>query len=437
MAEVTLTFAPVAKLAAPAVVNVYTTAPRTERSPLFDDPILREFFGRDFGPGFGRRQPSSMALGSGVVVSANGLIVTNNHVIRGASEVTVALADLRQFPAEVVLTDESTDLAILKVEVDEDLPFLGLGDSDDLEVGDLVMAVGNPFGVGQTVTLGIVSALARTQVGISDYSFFIQTDAAINPGNSGGALVTTDGRLVGINTAIYSRSGGSVGIGFAIPSNMIRTVIDSAEEGDEVVRPWHGFTGSTVTAELARSLRLDRPGGVVVERLHPQGPGAKAGLKPGDVILAIDGYRVLDERALRFRLATVGVNKQAYLEVYRKGKTLTFTIRLVLPPDEPDLAPRRLRGKQPLSGAVVGNVSPAMARRYGLEDVWDGVIVLEVPSKSTARRFGLRPGDIVRELNGTEIVDADALERQLDEPVKRWLVVIERDGALRRIDVTR
>lgn len=437
LAEVQLSFAPLAKLVEPAVVNVYTTAPQSRRSPIFDDPMLREFFGRDFGPGFGRPQQSSTALGSGVLVSADGLIVTNHHVIRGAKEITIALADLRQFPAEIVLTDQSTDLAILKIDVEEELPFLSLGDSDDLEVGDLVMAVGNPFGVGKTVTLGIVSALARTQIGGSDYSFFIQTDAAINPGNSGGALVTVDGRLVGVNTAIYSRSGGSVGIGFAIPSNMVRTVIDSAEVGDEVARPWHGFRGTTVTAELAESLRLDRPGGVVVERLHPEGPGKRAGLEAGDVILSVEGYRVLDERALRFRLATVGIGKDARLDVMRKLDNLTLVMRLEEPPETPPLSPRRLAGNQPLAGAIVGDLSPALAERFGLEDVWDGVIVLEVPRNSTARRFGFRPGDILRELNDWEVHNADALEERLAEPVDRWGMVIERRGVLRRIDVAR
>ncbi|MEQ8651537.1 MAG: Do family serine endopeptidase [Kiloniellales bacterium] len=437
LAEVQLSFAPLAKLVAPAVVNVYTTAPQSARSPIFDDPILREFFGGDFGPGFGRPQQQSTALGSGVLVAADGLIVTNYHVIRGAREITIALADLRQFSAEVLLTDESTDLAVLKIDVEEELPFLSLGDSDDLEVGDLVMAVGNPFGVGKTVTLGIVSALARTQIGVSDYSFFIQTDAAINPGNSGGALVTVDGRLIGINTAIYSRGGGSVGIGFAIPANMVRTVIDSAEMGDHVARPWHGFRGTTVTAELARSLRLERPGGVVVERLHPDGPGARAGLKAGDVILAVEGYRVLDERALRFRLATVGIGKEARLDVMRKLDRLTLVMRLEEPPETPPLSPRRLAGKQPLAGAVVGDLSPALAARFGLEDVWSGVVVLEVPRNSMARRFGFRPGDILRTLNEWEVSDAAALQERLAEPVDRWAMVIERQGVQRRIDVAR
>ncbi len=437
MAEVQLTFAPLAKLVAPAVVNVYTTAPEPARSPLFDDPILREFFGRDFGPGFGRPQPTETSLGSGVLVSADGLIVTNFHVIRQADGVTVALSDLRQFPAEVILTDEQTDLAVLKIEVEQSLPFLRLGDSDDLEVGDLVMAVGNPFGVGKTVTLGIVSALARTQIGVSDYSFFIQTDAAINPGNSGGALVTTNGRLVGINTAIYSRSGGSVGIGFAIPSNMVRTVIASAKGDGELARPWHGFRGTTVTADLARSLNLTRPGGVVVKELFPDGPGERSGLLEDDVILTVQGYRVLDDRALRFRLATVGVGREAALEIFRAGANVSLTMLLEAPPEEPPLTPRRLDGNQPLAGAVIGDLSPAFAQDIGLDEIWDGVVVLEVPRNSTASRFGFRPGDILRELNEWQVVSADALEERLAEPLDSWALVIERGGRLRRIDVSR
>ncbi|GAB5471704.1 MAG: DegQ family serine endoprotease [Rhodospirillales bacterium] len=435
--EVQLSFAPLAKVVSPAVVNVHTTAAAPTRSPIFDDPILREFFGRDFGPGFGRRQQPATALGSGVLVSPDGLIVTNHHVIRQAQSVTVALADLRQYPAEVILTDESTDLAVLKIEADESLPHLRLGDSDDLEVGDLVMAVGNPFGVGQTVTLGIVSALARTQIGVSDYSFFIQTDAAINPGNSGGALVTTDGRLIGVNTAIYSRSGGSVGIGFAIPANMVRTVIASAEMGGEVARPWHGFRGSTVTTDLARELDLTKPGGVVVEHLYNGGPADRAGLRAGDIILAVEGYSVLDERALRFRLATIGVGREARLEVLRRSKVFELMLVLEGPPDEPALAARRLAGQQPLAGAVIGNLSPALAENLGLEDTWDGVVVLEVPRNSTARRFGFRPGDVLRRLNDDPIDTADGLEETLKAPMPRWTLVIERAGRLRRIDVNR
>ncbi|MEO1193065.1 MAG: DegQ family serine endoprotease [Pseudomonadota bacterium] len=437
LAEVQLSFAPLAKLVSPAVVNVHTTSAVAQRSPLFDDPILREFFGRDFGPGFGRRNQPATALGSGVIVSSDGLIVTNHHVIRQAESITVALSDLRQFEAEVVLTDESTDLAVLRIDAEESLPHLRLGDSDDLEVGDLVMAVGNPFGVGQTVTLGIVSALARTQVGVSDYSFFIQTDAAINPGNSGGALVTTDGRLIGINTAIYSRTGGSVGIGFAIPANMVRTVIASAREGGEVARPWHGLRGSTVTSELAGKLNLERPGGVVVEALYPNGPAARAGLRPGDVILAVESYAVLDERALLFRLATVGIGRSVELQVVRRGDRLSLTLLLEGPPNMPALAARRLSGQQPLAGAVIGNISPALAQTMGMEEVWDGVVVLEVPRNSTARRFGFRPGDILRALNEERMETADELEAALEKPVARWTLTLERNGRLRRVDVNR
>ena len=278
-AEVMLSFAPVVKKAAPAVVNVLTKKKVTQQRPLsslLDDPFFRRFFGDGFGDQK-RRERDQSSLGSGVIVGAEGLIVTNEHVIKGASEIKVVLADRREFEAEVVLTDERTDLAVLLVDPGgAELPILEMRDSDDVEVGDLVLAVGNPFGVGQTVTSGIVSALARTQVGITDFSFFIQTDAAINPGNSGGALVTMDGRLIGINTAIYSRSGGSVGIGFAIPANMVRTVVESARSGHALVRAWAGIAGQDLTSELAEGLRLDRPGGVVISDVYEGGPADRA-----------------------------------------------------------------------------------------------------------------------------------------------------------------
>ncbi|CAN0480566.1 unnamed protein product, partial [Discosporangium mesarthrocarpum] len=266
-AEISLSFAPLVKSAAPAVVNIYTRrVVRARRiSPLFNDPFFRRFFGNQFAPGNRQNQRVQNSLGSGVIVSADGLIVTNHHVIDKADEITVVLTDRREFEAEVVTRDEGTDLAVLRIKANnEKLPFLKLRDSDTLEVGDLVLAIGNPFGVGQTVTSGIVSALARTARGVSDFGFFIQTDAAINPGNSGGALIALDGGLVGINTAIYSRGGGSNGIGFAIPSNMVATVIGSAVSGGQVVRPWLGARGQTVNADLARSLGLSRPSGVLV-----------------------------------------------------------------------------------------------------------------------------------------------------------------------------
>src|SRR5919108_5063110 len=270
--QINLTFAPVVKQVAPAVVNIYTkkVVKQQALSPFFDDPFFKQFFGDEFN--FGRsRERIQNALGSGVIVEADGLVVTNNHVIEGADEIRVVLNDGREFEAKLIAQEEQMDLALLRIETKgAKLPTLPFRDSDDLEVGDLVLAIGNPFGVGQTVTSGIVSGLARTRTGINDFGFFIQTDAAINPGNSGGALVTTDGKLVGINTAIFSKTGGSVGIGFAIPSNIVRAVVDAEASGGKLVRPWLGVTGEALTAEIAESLGIERPGGVVVKELFSQ-----------------------------------------------------------------------------------------------------------------------------------------------------------------------
>ena len=263
--EIKLSFAPLVKRAAPAVVNIYTKrVVQSRRSPFFNDPFFRQFFGNDVLKFGAPRKRVENSLGSGVIVRSEGIVITNNHVIKKADQIRVVLSDRRELAAKVILADEKTDLAVLRLQdVDGPLPYLKLKDSDDLEVGDLVMAIGNPFGVGQTVTSGIVSALARAADGISDFSFFIQTDAAINPGNSGGALITMDGSLVGINTAIYSRGGGSQGIGFAIPSNMVARIIDNAVDGAKVVRPWFGAAGQALTPDLMSSLGLKRPTGVL------------------------------------------------------------------------------------------------------------------------------------------------------------------------------
>src|SRR5712672_3793129 len=286
-AELRLSYAPIVQRVQPAVVNVYAAKTVQSRNPLLDDPIFRRFFGV---PG---QQPEQMqrSLGSGVMVDPSGLVVTNVHVIEGADEVKVSLSDKREFEAEIVLKDPRSDLAVLRLkDTKEKFPALDFTNSDELMVGDIVLAIGNPFGVGQTVTHGIISALARTEVAITDYQFFIQTDAAINPGNSGGALVDLTGKLVGINTAIFSRSGGSQGIGFAIPANMVRVVVASAKSGGKAVkRPWLGARLQAVTPEIAESMGLMRPTGALIASITNGSAAARAGMRTGDLITGIDG----------------------------------------------------------------------------------------------------------------------------------------------------
>src|SRR6188768_1037270 len=330
--ELRLSYAPVVQQVAPAVVNVYAAKVVPNRNPLLDDPIFRRFFGVPGGPGGNQVQRS---LGSGVIVDAGGLIVTNNHVIEGADEVKVSLADKREFEAILVLKDPRTDLAILRVkDGHERFPVLDFADSDALQVGDLVLAIGNPFGVGQTVTHGIVSALARTQVGVSDYQFFIQTDAAINPGNSGGALVDMTGKLVGINTAIFSRSGGSQGVGFAIPANMVKVVVASAKSGGKAVkRPYLGAKLQAVTPDIAETLGLKLPSGALVANVAPNSPAARAGLKPSDLIVAVEGQTIDDPNAFDYRFATRQLGGSAQIDVQRSGKTVKLTVPLETAPD--------------------------------------------------------------------------------------------------------
>ncbi len=427
--QITLSFAPLVRETAPAVVNIYTRRVVQQRrvSPLFDDPFFRRFFGDDVP--FGRPQERTQdALGSGVIVASDGLIVTNHHVINEADEITVVLTDRREFDAEIILSDEDTDLAMLRIDTGgEDLPHLVLADSDDLEVGDLVLAIGNPFGVGQTVTSGIVSALARTTGGITDYSFFIQTDAAINPGNSGGALVTMDGRLVGVNSAIYSRSGGSLGIGFAIPANMVRAVMASVGSGGRVTRPWLGAAGQLVTQDIAQSMGLAAPGGVVVNRIDPGSPAERSGLLVGDVVLAVNGREVATPDGLRFRIATLEIGGQSTLTVRRGEQTMDLTFDVIAPPEVPPRQITRLVSRTPLQGAVVANLSPALIAEIGYEgSLRQGVIVLDVLRGSAARRLRLQPGDVITRVNGTDIAGVTELEQVLERPASRWTIAVRR-----------
>ncbi|MEQ9145127.1 MAG: DegQ family serine endoprotease [Parvibaculaceae bacterium] len=428
--QVQLTYAPVVREVAPAVVNVYSKRVVQERpaSPLFNDPFFRQFFGDRFSFGMPHERVQQ-SLGSGVIVDAQGIIVTNNHVVAEGDTFTVALADRREFEAELVLADERTDLAVLKIDYDgPPLPALAFRDSDTLEVGDLVLAIGNPFGVGQTVTSGIVSALARTQVAATDYQFFIQTDAAINPGNSGGALVTMDGRLVGINTAIFSRSGGSIGIGFAIPSNMVTAVVESAVGGNGVERPWLGASLQAVTSDLAESLGLDRPGGALIQKTYSGGPAERAGLSTGDVIYEVDGREVVDPQSVRYRLATKGVGGRIEMGYRRDGRTGKVLMALEAAPEEPLREITDLDGRHPFAGATVGNLSPAFAEELRLDPFLTGVVVLRVKRGSTAHRLRVQPGDIIRAIGADEVDSVDELKELTNGRRAEWEFTIERGG---------
>ncbi len=420
--EMTLSFAPVSKRAAPAVVNVNSSRVVRTRPTMFD-----LFFGEGAAP----RNQIAQSLGSGVIVDPDGVIVTNNHVVQGAQELTVSLADRREFDAEVLLSDERTDLAILKIDAGgEPLPYLDFAPSNALEVGDLVLAIGNPFGVGQTVTQGIVSALARTDVGLSDYNFFIQTDAAINPGNSGGALLNMDGDVVGINTAIFSRSGGSNGIGFAIPSEMVQTVVQSALNGGEIVRPWLGASLQAVTSDLAQGLSLSRPKGALVTGVYDGGPANDAGLEQGDIVTAIDDSPVNNEQGVRFLLATRSVGDTAMLTVIRDGREQELRLRAEAPSDSPQPDKRLLEASTPLQGATVANLSPAYAEKLGLDPMMSGVIVTKIVRGSAADYFGFQPGDKLVQLGEERVETTESLSDFLNdsEGARTWPVAIERGG---------
>ena len=425
-AEIQLTFAPLVKEAAPAVVNVYTRRVVQRASSQFSGF-------RRYGSMPKERVESS--LGSGVIVGSDGVIVTNNHVIEGADEFRVVLNDRREYTAELVLADERTDLAVLKIDPEgEELPLLPYADTRDVEIGDLVLAIGNPFGVGQTVTNGIVSATARTDVGISDYAFFIQTDAAVNPGNSGGALVNTKGELVGVNTAIFSRSGGSNGIGFAIPSEMVKRVVDAAINEGRITRPWLGVKGQSVTFDMAKSQGLERPVGVMITEVYDSGPADKANLRRGDIVLSVDGREVFDERGMKFLAATRPVGERVSLNVLRNQQERTILVRLAPPPGTTEAELVLLEGRHPFSGAEVAELSPALAEEIGRDPFDAGILVTRILRRAYARRI-VRPGDIIRAVNGEEITTLDDLDDAIGGAKgNNWTIAIDRNG--RRIEGT-
>ncbi|MCL7928896.1 Do family serine endopeptidase [Halomonas llamarensis] len=325
--------------AAPAVVNIYSSRiVERDQHPLMSDPFFQQFFDSDDGT---QQQRMLSSLGSGVIVSENGYVLTNHHVINGADEIQVALRDGRETLAKVIGTDPESDLAVLHIPLDNP-PVIALTDSTDVAIGDVSLAIGNPFGVGQTVTMGIISATGRSHLGLNAYENFIQTDAAINPGNSGGALVNTDGALVGINTAIFSRSGGSQGIGFAIPANLAHSILNELVTQGRVIRGWLGIEAQALSRELAASFGLRTPQGVIIAGIIQNGPADLAGLQPGDVLLAVDDQPVLDARATMSEIAAIEPGTTLPLTIVRGGEIMEFTLEVGERPVPAPPKPRRL-----------------------------------------------------------------------------------------------
>jgi Do/DeqQ family serine protease len=437
--QVNLSFAPVVKQVAPSVINIFTKRVVTRNvSPFMNDPLFAQLFQ---GMGFPQQRLEG-ALGTGLIVNADGLAVTNAHVIRGANEITISLSDGREFPAKLVLEDDASDLALLRIDAgSEKLPAARLQSSENLEVGDLVIAIGNPFGVGQTVTSGIISALARSSMNINDYNFFIQTDAAINPGNSGGPLVSMSGGVIGINTAIFSKDGGSLGIGFAIPSEMVNTIIAAEKSGQvsksgDIVRPWMGVTAQDVTSDIAASLGLSAPMGALISDLHVASPANAAGLKTGDVITGVNGHAIKDASELRFRLATIALGETAKMTYKRDGKEFETTIKAIAPPDSPPRNTLKIKGKNPLDGASLSNINPAVVVEYGLKNAPSkGVIVTAITQGTLSARV-VRVGDVIIAVNGNRVSSPEDVEKELEHVTRQgWILKVISGGEERTLMV--
>ncbi len=421
LATMKMSFAPVVRRAAPAVVNVFSK--RVVRQQL--DPFWGMFAGGM------TREAVQQSLGSGSIVRSDGVILTNHHNIEGAQEIMVVTADRREWPARVLIDDPRADLAVLKIDTKgEALPTIAIDDRDRPQVGDLVLAIGDPFGVGQTVTNGIVSALARSDVGITDYSSFIQTDAAINPGNSGGPLVDMSGDLIGVNTAIVSGSGTSSGVGFAIPAAMAKQVVDAAlGGGHQVVRPWLGVKSQALTGEMATSLGLVSPQGVVVTDVWPTSPAARAGIAQGDVIVSVDGQGVNDNAALNYEVATRGAGESLQLALRRNGAPVRIVaVQVEAPPAEPAPDARTLTGRNPRAGASVVNIAPASAAQYGVEPFAGHGVVVTGVAGGFAQSIGIQPGDFIRAVNGRKTDTTAQLQAALAAGGGAWTLSIERAG---------
>jgi serine protease Do len=422
-------FAPVFKQALPAVVSITSSrVVKVRQNPLFNDPFFQQFFGGQFPRG--PQQQREMGLGSGVIVSPDGYILTNNHVVDKATEIRVMLTDKRQFPGKVIGTDPKTDIAVVKIAA-TDLPTITLGDSSKLQVGDYAFAIGNPFGVGETATMGIISATGRNGLDIEDYEDFIQTDAAINPGNSGGALLNERGQLIGINTAILSGgSGGNQGIGFAIPINMAKYIMDEILKHGKVERGYIGVGIQEVTPDLAKAFHIPAEKGALVGNVDPNGPGAKAGLQRGDVIEDLNGEPISGPNELKLKVATIAPGTTVHLKVNRDGQTRDITLALAQVPGETSAKGSGGAGENsPLAGVQVENFTPDIRQQLGLKPNTQGVVVSDVPGDSPAADAGLQRGDVIEQINRQPVNSASDYERLVGQAGKQTVVLlIDRGG---------
>ncbi len=437
-------FIAVAKQAKAAVMNISSVKKRgTERfeTPFFDDPFFRRFFGEEFeGRSPQPREYQEQGLGSGVVVTPDGFIITNNHVVEGADELTVSLPDKRTFKAKVIGTDPKTDVAVVKIEA-SNLPVLPWGDASQLQVGEMVLAVGNPFGLNQTVTMGIISAVGRANMGIVDYEDFIQTDAAINPGNSGGALVNLKGELIGINTAIFSRSGGYMGIGFAIPSNMAKSVMNSLIKHGKVVRGWLGVSIQDVSQDLAKEFGASSTEGALVGDVVEDGPAAKAKIQRGDIITAYNGTTIRDPGHLRSLVAETAPGTNVAISILRDKRVQEVKVTIGEVPTDIVKAGGRGegggKGEHTLAGVTVEN-APKQSERFGRSKVRSGVVVTDIDAESPAERAGLRRGDVIREINRKPVKDVQDFERLTSQlnPNASVLLLLNRGNATIFLSIT-